>query len=90
MCTACSSIPSRLPITIITEEQSMIASAVWKKEAIFEGRSESGHTITMDTSKEHVAGPSPYGGSARRAMRLAPQLMWSSILEKKNVEPITD
>ena len=37
----------------------MIASAQWKEGMIFEGRSQSGHTITFDASSEHVPGPSP-------------------------------
>jgi putative redox protein len=37
----------------------MIASAEWKEGRIFEGRSESAHTITIDTTAEHTSGPSP-------------------------------
>lgn len=37
----------------------MIASAEWKQGSIFEGRSESGHAITFDTSAAHAEGPSP-------------------------------
>ena len=37
----------------------MIASAEWKGEGRFEGRSESGHAVLFDTSTGHEAGPSP-------------------------------
>lgn len=37
----------------------MIASVQWKEGMIFEGRSQSGHTVTFDASSEHVSGPSP-------------------------------
>jgi len=37
----------------------MIASAAWKQEMLFEGRSESGHTIVFDATAEHTAGLSP-------------------------------
>ena len=65
----------------------MIASAVWKEGAIFEGRSDSGHTITIDTSKEHVAGPSPME-AVLVALCACTSVDVVSILEKKR-EPIT-
>ena len=37
----------------------MIASAEWKQGMLFDGKSESGHTIHFDATKEHAAGPSP-------------------------------
>lgn len=37
----------------------MIASVEWKQESLYDGRSESGHTIRFDTAPEHAAGPSP-------------------------------
>ncbi len=37
----------------------MIASAEWKQGMLFDGKSESGHTIHFDATKEHTAGPSP-------------------------------
>jgi putative redox protein len=37
----------------------MIASAEWKSGMLFEGKSQSGHTLTFDGSSEHKAGPSP-------------------------------
>ncbi len=65
----------------------MIASAVWKKGAIFEGRSESGHAIAIDTSKEHVAGPSPME-AVLVALCACTSVDVVSILEKKR-QPIT-
>jgi len=37
----------------------MIASAVWKQGELYEGKTQSGHAILMDTAPEHKAGPSP-------------------------------
>ena len=37
----------------------MIASAEWKSDMQFDGRSESGHTIHFDADSAHTAGPSP-------------------------------
>jgi len=37
----------------------MIASAEWKQGMLFEGRSQSSHSITFDATAEHAAGPSP-------------------------------
>ncbi|MGH9587840.1 MAG: OsmC family protein [Acidobacteriaceae bacterium] len=37
----------------------MIATLQWKEGMVFEGRSQSGHTITFDASSEHTSGPSP-------------------------------
>src|SRR5579875_2322920 len=37
----------------------MIASAEWKQEMLFDGRSQSGHSIHFDASPDHAAGPSP-------------------------------
>lgn len=65
----------------------MIASAEWKNGAIFEGRTESGHTITLDTAKEHVAGPSPME-AVLAALCGCTSVDVVSILEKKR-EPIT-
>ena len=65
----------------------MIASAEWKKGSIFEGRSDSGHTITIDTAKEHVAGPSPME-AVLVALCACTSVDVVSILEKKR-EPIT-
>ena len=65
----------------------MIASAEWKKDAIFEGLSDSGHAITIDTSKEHIAGPSPME-AVLVALCSCTSVDVVSILEKKR-EPIT-
>jgi putative redox protein len=37
----------------------VIASAVWKQGLLFEGRSESGHSIHFDANPDHAAGPTP-------------------------------
>jgi len=65
----------------------MIASAEWKKGDIFEGRTESGHTITLDTTKEHAAGPSPME-AVLAALCGCTSVDVVNILEKKR-EPIT-
>ena len=37
----------------------MIASAEWKQDHLYEGKTQSGHAILMDTAPEHKTGPSP-------------------------------
>lgn len=37
----------------------MKASAEWKQGMLFEGKSQSGHTVRFDGTAEHAAGPSP-------------------------------
>lgn len=37
----------------------MQSTVRWKAEKVYEGRSQSGHTVTMDASPEHTKGPSP-------------------------------
>jgi putative redox protein len=37
----------------------MIASSVWKKNDRYETHSQSGHSIVLDASADHTAGPSP-------------------------------
>jgi len=37
----------------------VIASAEWKQGEIYEGKSQSGHALTMEASAEHKAGMSP-------------------------------
>ena len=37
----------------------MIASVVWKDGDVYDGTSQSGHTIRFDATAEHTAGPSP-------------------------------
>jgi putative redox protein len=65
----------------------MIASAEWKQESIFEGRSESGHRIVFDTTAEHASGPSPME-AVLAALCGCTSVDVVSILQKKR-EPIT-
>lgn len=65
----------------------MIASARWKQGRIFEGRSESGHTITFDTTPEHTAGVSPME-AVLVALCACTSVDVVGILEKKR-EPLT-
>lgn len=37
----------------------MIAHTEWKHDDVFEGKTESGHSILFDASSAHVEGPSP-------------------------------
>lgn len=37
----------------------MIASSEWKQGMLFDGQSESGHTIHFDATPQHASGPSP-------------------------------
>ena len=65
----------------------MIASAEWKQGMLYEGRSESGHTITFDTTADHAAGPSPME-AVLAALCGCTSVDVVSILQKKR-EPIT-
>jgi putative redox protein len=65
----------------------LIASAEWKQGMIFEGRSDSGHTIVFDASASHAAGASPMEG-VLAALCACTSVDVVSILEKKR-EPIT-
>lgn len=65
----------------------MIASADWKQEMLFEGRSESGHTITFDAGPEHATGPSPME-AVLAALCACTSVDVVSVLKKKR-EPIT-
>jgi putative redox protein len=65
----------------------MIASSEWKHDMIFEGRSQSGHTITFDTTAEHIEGPSPME-AVLTALCGCTSVDVVSILKKKR-EPIT-
>lgn len=65
----------------------MIASAEWKQGQIFEGRSQSGHAISIDATAEHTAGPSPME-VVLAALCACTSVDVVSILEKKR-EPIT-
>jgi putative redox protein len=65
----------------------MIASAEWKQGMLFEGRSQSGHTITFDATAEHAAGLSPME-AVLAALCGCTSVDVVSILQKKR-EPIT-
>lgn len=65
----------------------MIGSVEWKQGMIFEGRSQSGHTITFDTTAEHATGLSPME-AVLTALCACTSVDVVSILEKKR-EPIT-
>jgi putative redox protein len=65
----------------------MIASAEWKQGRIFEGRTESGHTIMLDGTAEHAAGPSPME-AVLTALCACTSVDVVSILQKKR-EPFT-
>ena len=65
----------------------MIASVEWKQGMIFEGRSESGHTIKFDATAEHASGPSPME-AVLAALCGCTSVDVVSILQKKR-EPIT-
>ncbi|MFZ0661991.1 MAG: OsmC family protein [Acidobacteriaceae bacterium] len=64
----------------------MIASAQWKEGMLFEGRSQSGHTIIFDASAEHASGPSPKE-AVLAAMCACTSADVVSILKKKR-EPL--
>jgi putative redox protein len=65
----------------------MIASAEWKQEMQFDGRSESGHTIHFDADAAHTAGPSPME-AVLAALCGCTSVDVVSILQKKR-EPFT-
>ena len=65
----------------------MIASAEWKQGMLFEGRTESGHSVTFDAAPEHTAGPSPME-AVLAALCACTSVDVVGILEKKR-EPIT-
>lgn len=65
----------------------MIASAEWKQEMLFDGRSQSGHSIHFDASPEHAAGPSPME-AVLAALCGCTSVDVVSILQKKR-EPFT-
>lgn len=64
----------------------MNASVEWKQGMIYEGRSQSGHAITFDTTAEHAAGLSPVE-AVLTALCACTSVDVVSILEKKR-EPI--
>ncbi len=64
----------------------MIASTEWKQGMIFEGRSESGHSIVFDATAAHAEGPSPME-AVLAALCGCTSVDVVSILQKKR-EPI--
>lgn len=65
----------------------MIASAKWQQESIFDGQSQSGHTLRFDTSAEHTHGLSPME-AVLTALCGCTSVDVLGILQKKR-EPIT-
>ena len=65
----------------------MIASATWQQESLFQGRSQSNHSITLDASAEHAHGMSPME-AVLTALCGCTSVDVVSILQKKR-EPIT-
>lgn len=65
----------------------MIASAKWTQGMIFEGRSDSGHSITFDATAEHATGLNPME-AVLTALCACTSVDVVSILQKKR-EPIT-
>ena len=65
----------------------MIASAVWQQESLFDGLSDSGHTLHFDSSAEHTHCMSPME-SVLTALCGCTSVDVVSILRKKR-EPIT-
>ncbi len=65
----------------------MIARVEWKQGRTFEGHSESGRTITIDTTPEHTSGPSPME-AVLIALCACTSVDVVGILEKKR-EPLT-
>ena len=64
----------------------MIATATWKQDEVFEGRSESGHTATFDGDSAHTHGASPME-AVLMALCSCTSVDVVSILQKKR-EPI--
>lgn len=64
----------------------MITAVEWKQGEIFEGRTQSGHAITFDTSSEHASGVSPLE-AVLTALCACTSVDVVSILEKKR-EPL--
>lgn len=65
----------------------MIASVEWSDGRLFDGKSQSGHTLHMDTSADHQAGMSPME-AVLVALCGCTSVDVVSILQKKR-EPIT-
>ena len=64
----------------------MIATAEWKEGMLFEGRSQSGHTLKFDATNSHASGPSPME-TVLAALCACTSVDVVSILEKKR-EPL--
>ncbi|HEX4068229.1 MAG TPA: OsmC family protein [Acidobacteriaceae bacterium] len=64
----------------------MIASAEWKEGMLFDGKSESGHTIHFDATAEHASGASPME-AVLTALCACTSVDVVSILQKKR-EPV--
>jgi putative redox protein len=60
----------------------MLASVEWKQGMLFEGRSQSGHTVTFDATAEHSSGLSPME-AVLTALCACTSVDVVSILEKK-------
>jgi putative redox protein len=65
----------------------MIAKTVWTRDMEFEGRSESGHSVTFDAEAAHANGPSPME-AVLMALCSCSSVDVVSILQKKR-EPLT-
>jgi putative redox protein len=65
----------------------MIAKTVWTRDMGFEGRSESGHSVTFDAGAAHANGPSPME-AVLMALCSCSSVDVVSILQKKR-EPLT-
>jgi putative redox protein len=65
----------------------MIAKTVWTRDMEFEGRSESGHSVTFDAGAAHANGPSPME-AVLMALCSCSSVDVVSVLQKKR-EPLT-
>lgn len=64
----------------------MIASVEWKQDDLYDGASQSGHTIRFDAAAQHAAGPSPME-AVLTALCACTSMDVVSILRKKR-EPL--
>jgi len=65
----------------------MIAKSVWKDGMLFEGHSETGHSVTFDAGTAHASGPTPME-AVLMALCACTSVDVVSILQKKR-EPLT-
>jgi putative redox protein len=65
----------------------MIAKSVWKRGMLFEGHSESGHSVTFDADSAHANGPTPME-AVLMALCACTSVDVVSILQKKR-EPFS-